>query len=744
VKRGIPILIRPFFSFVASFGLTLVILESVFGDQPLPGSIPLESPPEDSIEGPHAEAAEAIRQKDFGAAEELLAPFAQGDTLDALETRVLLGLYAHTARESETSLELLRSTGIYQGELADWRLFALADSATSLGRAPQAKAALDRLIQEYPSSPLRAKAMLLAAEQAFERGDYAGVAELAAASRDRSLDLAAREELAVLAWDAGEIVEDPRIRRQAARQLLVEHPLVAADLEAVEEFRNPDGSVNWAFILESTELEERARNLLTADLPGSALETLGEISEDERGFEWTLIRAAALVAERNGEEALVILDEVEPQTRLEEVRAEWQRAEAAIEVSIPRRQRRNRTASERQAMHHRSHEHLRHVAAINADPILTKRALSILFHDLIEEDRFDEALLLLQDLQKLDPEDTTGSRQLWRLGWREFSERNYSSAIGYWTELTVLYPRTNYNRSGLYWSARAHDNLGNHDRAQQLYRQVVDVEFTDFYRRHALRRLGMSDSATDLVPTAPTEPWPSDPLLERAERLHRWGLTEAALLELNVLEDRADSRATEALRALILAASGERRQSIIALRKAFPVLGTPYQNLAPIEARRMYYPLDYRPMIQAHAKKRRLPSHLVFGMIRQESAFDARARSWAGARGLMQVMPATGRELARRLGLPYSRDRLSDPEFSIELGTEYFSQVLEMFDGDQELALAGYNAGPYRIKRLWKRTGNTSELDHFLEKLHWEETKTYVKRVLLYSDSYRRLYGEAG
>jgi soluble lytic murein transglycosylase len=96
------------------------------------------------------------------------------------------------------------------------------------------------------------------------------------------------------------------------------------------------------------------------------------------------------------------------------------------------------------------------------------------------------------------------------------------------------------------------------------------------------------------------------------------------------------------------------------------------------------------------------------------------------------------------MGLRYSTERLSDPDFSVRLGTSYYSQVLDMFDGNHELALAGYNGGPYRIKKLWRQAGPNPELDKFLESLRLEETKTYVKRILLFENSYKRLYSQAG
>ena len=137
--------------------------------------------------------------------------------------------------------------------------------------------------------------------------------------------------------------------------------------------------------------------------------------------------------------------------------------------------------------------------------------------------------------------------------------------------------------------------------------------------------------------------------------------------------------------------------------------------------------------------RERIPVPLLFAMIRQESAFDPTAVSRSGARGLMQLMPSTGRELAQRLRLSFTDGRLSDPEFNVRLGSSYFRQLLEMFDGNEELALAGYNGGPYRIRRLWRSEGSAAELDRFVEGLKMPETRRYVKRIVLFRDTYARL-----
>jgi soluble lytic murein transglycosylase len=278
------------------------------------------------------------------------------------------------------------------------------------------------------------------------------------------------------------------------------------------------------------------------------------------------------------------------------------------------------------------------------------------------------------------------------------------------------------------------------------------VGSTDFYRKHALARLEGADPAPGPAgPAGPAgsagpaarQPWPEDPALTRAKWLTDLGLDALALAEIEGLEALRDldPRAVEALTGLGLARQGMSRAAIPHLRRAFPVLGGPHQETAPIEAQHLYYPVGFSAAVDAAAESAGLPHHLVYGMIREESAFDVTALSHAGARGLMQLMPATGREVARRLGLPFSNARLEEPELNIRLGAAYFARVLEMFDGETELALAGYNGGPYRLKRLWRQAGPEAEIDYFTEALPIEESKGYVKRVILFANSYRALYG---
>jgi len=139
---------------------------------------------------------------------------------------------------------------------------------------------------------------------------------------------------------------------------------------------------------------------------------------------------------------------------------------------------------------------------------------------------------------------------------------------------------------------------------------------------------------------------------------------------------------------------------------------------------------------------------VVRGLVRQESACDGRAVRHAGARGLMQLMPQTAKTVARGLGLPYSRARLTqDPAYNMTLGKTYLGQRLDRFDGSYPLALAAYNAGSGRVDR-WvtefgdPRSPSVDPVD-WVERIPFSETRNYVMRILESLQVYRGVLGRA-
>lgn len=142
------------------------------------------------------------------------------------------------------------------------------------------------------------------------------------------------------------------------------------------------------------------------------------------------------------------------------------------------------------------------------------------------------------------------------------------------------------------------------------------------------------------------------------------------------------------------------------------------------------YPVAYAQQILPAATERNLDPALVYSLVRSESMFAADARSGAGALGLMQLLPGTGHEVARRLGIRLANSRaLYDPDTNITLGSAYLGTVLDRFDRHEVLATAAYNAGPSRVSR-WLPRDAALPADIWVETIPYDETRAYVHRVM--------------
>ncbi|EKG31286.1 soluble lytic murein transglycosylase [Pseudomonas avellanae BPIC 631] len=148
------------------------------------------------------------------------------------------------------------------------------------------------------------------------------------------------------------------------------------------------------------------------------------------------------------------------------------------------------------------------------------------------------------------------------------------------------------------------------------------------------------------------------------------------------------------------------------------------------------FPMARRDTLVREAKVRGLHSSWVFAITRQESAFMDDARSGVGASGLMQLMPATAKETARKFSIPLSSpQQVLDPDTNIQLGAAYLSSVHAQFNGNRVLASAAYNAGPGRV-RQWLKGANHLAFDVWVESIPFDETRQYVQNVLSYSVIY--------
>ncbi len=154
------------------------------------------------------------------------------------------------------------------------------------------------------------------------------------------------------------------------------------------------------------------------------------------------------------------------------------------------------------------------------------------------------------------------------------------------------------------------------------------------------------------------------------------------------------------------------------------------------------FPLAYRETVEKASTQTTVESKLIYAIARQESAFAKNARSSAGARGLMQLMPGTARQTARKSGITHRDSLLYDPEYNIQLGSRYLNELLNKYNGNRILAAAAYNAGPHRVNKWIARTSLALPFDVWIETIPFKETRGYVQNILAFSVIYAHKLGE--
>ena len=155
---------------------------------------------------------------------------------------------------------------------------------------------------------------------------------------------------------------------------------------------------------------------------------------------------------------------------------------------------------------------------------------------------------------------------------------------------------------------------------------------------------------------------------------------------------------------------------------------TPY-TLKPFILKERF-PFYYDNEIEKYANRYGMEKELILAIIKQESKYERRALSWANAWGLMQLIPATAKDMAGLAGIRIRENRqLFDPDLNIHLGSLYLKQLSRMYDGRKEWMLAAYNAGPHRVKR-WRKIPGSDQTDVFIENIEFRETRDYVRKVM--------------
>lgn len=373
----------------------------------------------------------------------------------------------------------------------------------------------------------------------------------------------------------------------------------------------------------------------------------------------------------------------------------------------------------------------------------------------ILEDRgnIEEAVAAYQEVAAKFPKGSLVLPSLWKAGWLLLQKDDAAAAIRVWETVETFKTASPWSEKSLYWIGKARERMGNTDLAEKAF-QRLRQEFPAAYHTQLAMGRGASplpgrgfSPVRDAPPAAiQTPPGPGGEeknlRLKKGRLLSRLSLFKEALEELEATE--ANGAAGEEMRlevSRLFREMGEYHRSNLLVRRNFAVRPLT-SNLSPREQtlQLLAYPLGNPAWINRYAESRDLDPALLCAVILEESRFDPQALSVAGARGLMQIMPATGKDIAKSLKVrPFEEQKLYDPELNIRFGSWYLSRLMDEFGGKTHLAVAAYNAGPRAVKDWLARFPGLSE-DEFVERIPYTETRNYVVRVLTSRQVYKSLY----
>jgi soluble lytic murein transglycosylase len=388
------------------------------------------------------------------------------------------------------------------------------------------------------------------------------------------------------------------------------------------------------------------------------------------------------------------------------------------------------------------------------------RASYILGRIHVEEGELDEAIRQFRYTRFLFPWTEWEREAAWWEAWSHYRRGDYGACAELLESLDLdevwvpaLIPRSRY------WRSRSVEKAGNREQGRALYRELLERHPESYYALLARRRLESEPAPAQAPGVRPEPPGRDEALLRHRTALVlqdpalplllEAGLRKEAVERLNWLRTRPGGAGNAApedwVTAYCLAGSlpgamrAAYRGGILEQALSQGVSGEDPESVRVLS---MLYPLPYWDLIREQSAKHGLDPYLVAGLIRQESLFQPEALSRAGALGLMQIMPSTGKMVAGKMGMSgFRTTMLLDPEVNIRIGTAYLGDLLDRYGTDWHKILANYNAGPRPVAK-WTADMPGAEPDEFVENILYRETRLYVKKVLFNREVYRNLYGK--
>jgi soluble lytic murein transglycosylase len=373
---------------------------------------------------------------------------------------------------------------------------------------------------------------------------------------------------------------------------------------------------------------------------------------------------------------------------------------------------------------------------------------------------YDQALDAFREIQQRFPSGAKASYAHWKAAWLTLRQGRNQDAEKAFEEQISLYPNGAETSSALYWRARLAEEDNQPLMARAFYQKLSDRYRNFYYAELGRQRMkslpaAAPDATTtyallDRVPpldsaskVTDVEP-PRDELhVQKAELLGNGGLVDFAVRELQAAAAATTDGSSwgPAETAQLYDETGHYDQAIELMKHSAPN----YFALDIPDLPRKYwealFPKAYWSDLKRSSAANALDPYLVASLIRQESEFNPNAVSRANAVGLMQLLPKTGKLVAKEVKLQrYNASQLYTPAVNLQLGTRYFRGMVDKFGGSFEYALAAYNAGSDRVDE-WLNQGKYRDPQEFVESIPFTETREYVQAIMRNANMYKQLYG---
>jgi tRNA dimethylallyltransferase len=699
----------------------------------------------------YAEAKKLFQKKEWGKAKNSLLALQNHspDSIEAKRSRFLLALIHKEQGKPEEAIKLLDPLSKNYAEVEDYIRFYLIQAQSQSGKHEKVQANILELLQRNPNTLLYAKLQLVLAEAQIQLGEKtAGMKTLEETILSITQDFSHqkfRKFLPDLIFKLGELQEQTGKQTEAYlsfRQLHIKYPNHDQMPEAETAIKRLSALETVKEVpLTMREHTDRIRGLLQNVRYKEVVQEI-QILQKENDllpgrFYFFLARAHGGLRDRKS--ANKILQKF---LKTYPHHAKVQNAKFDIGRNLWNLGRPTAGA-----------KYFKTVTQDSPSSELAVKAQFFLGKIYEEQKNFPEALKNYKAALDKYPNESYAQWAGWRLGWVHYLDGKFEDAFNKFQDAANRFPDKSFIEYNLYWSAKSAEKLNKKDVARDLYVKVAELypyTFHGIRAKDRLQALGVKALPVNHTSAKEEKQKLGRPLSTRekfhhirASELAQLGLNQDARNEIIELQKTVRKNLTGVLwlSQLYHQAQGYPESlRLLHLYKDFTTK-TKEKNLSA-KFWKHFFPLAYEDAVLGYAKTRKVDPYFVNGIIRQESLFDSQALSPAGARGLMQIMPATGKKLypKTKLKKPFETDALFDPDLNIRLGVKYVSQLNKRFNSNGMHILISYNAGPHVLKKWLKRFGHFSDQDVFIESIPYPETRRYVKHVLRNLGIYKTLY----